>query len=102
MFPNEEEFPPHRCTGPYAPEGIPRSQVPPSTRRKQVPSVFQQFASTKWVPGDGCVRGVPPPLSATPSPDKRSYGGCNRGMGGRRKEEHNHHRMNRRSRPWAP
>ena len=43
-----------------------------------------------------------PPPSATPNPDKRSDGRCNRGMGGRRKEGHTHHRMNRMARPWAP
>ena len=43
-----------------------------------------------------------PPLSATPNPDKRSDGRCNRPMGGRRGEGHNHHRMNRMARPWAP
>ena len=42
-----------------------------------------------------------PPPSATPNSDKRSDGRCNRWMGGRRKEGHTHHRMNRMACPWA-
>ena len=47
-------------------------------------------------------RGDPPPPAAAPTLNKCSDGRCNSGMGGRRKEEHNHHRMNRMARPWAP
>ena len=43
----------------------------------------------------------PPPPSATQNPEKRSDGRCNRGMGGRRKEGHNHHPMDWKVRPWA-
>ena len=42
------------------------------------------------------------PPSAILSPDKHSDGRCNRGMGRRKKEEHNHNRMNRMARSWAP
>ena len=54
---------------------------------------------TKWVLPDRCARIVPPTPLATPSPDKRLDDRCNRGMGGQRKEEHNHQRMNQMARP---
>ena len=46
------------------------------------------------------VLSPPPPASATPRLDKRSDDRCNRGMGGPRKEAHNHHRMKRTRCRW--
>ena len=101
MFPNEEVFSPslaHGAVGSVgcsSPLGV---ALHSGTARSFCFSAIPLHDVGSW--GWGCSWCSSPP-SATPNPDKRSDGRCNRGMGGRRKEGHTHHRMNRMARPWA-
>ena len=86
MSPTKKSPPPHWSKGTQAP-------------RERFSFVSRRLPSTTWVLLDGCVRVFPHPPLATQSADKRSDDRCNRGMDGKKKEEHNHHQM---PRPWAP
>ena len=102
MFPNEEEFSSTTVRGAVGSVGY--SSLLGTALYSGIAGLFCLLAvpCTNWVLPDRCVRIVPPTPSAAQSPDKRLDDRCNSGISGRRKEEHNHQRMNQMARPWAP